>query len=239
MGKHSRLKKERQSRPHHELLKVTRYEPALYQLIAFKHLVKDKIEIKTIYYPSCGTDITIHFAFQEARIYFLDCDPKVVEALKRQGYKATIGRVEETQIREKVDLVFMHNPQTTSIAPTDSLRVDGYLVCNNFHGTASILRKQPSRFWPVAVIKVPRANQPPKVLINHPPEIWEECVDDDEFAALYPGYFPLIKAETDEENRRRRIHQLSPLSVLDYQEWRYKYRQLKDWSSFFVFRKVY
>ncbi|MBM3227936.1 hypothetical protein FJZ27_03700 [Candidatus Peribacteria bacterium] len=149
---------------------------------------------QSILYPCCGTDVTPSSVFPEAKVTYVDVDQNAIGALKSEGYQAFCARVpsgrsEKDSLSQheaplftpetNPDLLILLNPQ---ISPNDVIswvRDRGYVICNNYHGTADEMSVQ-GAFSPIARF-----------------DISNDSIDDGSLA----GYFTLLS--TDEEYRAR------------------------------------
>lgn len=107
----------------------------------FKEYFNPKSDI--IYYPCSGSDISISKSFPGSKIIFLDQMDVVVDALKREGFEAIEGSAQDFKLETKADILLFYNPQ---IPPSEvmlaNLSQKGYLLCNDYHQTASLIKKR-------------------------------------------------------------------------------------------------
>lgn len=93
--------------------------------------------INLVYYPCSGPDISPSEAFPESRVIYVDTDPKAVKALKTKGYEVYQQSALKYELKPKADLVLLNNPAIKPFHPAKQLTESGYLVCNDYHKTAS------------------------------------------------------------------------------------------------------
>ncbi|HEY4512298.1 MAG TPA: hypothetical protein VJH63_01405 [Candidatus Paceibacterota bacterium] len=107
------------------------------ELMAFKQ--KFGSGLKLIYYPCCGTDVSVSQAFPESRIIYVDQNEEVVTSLKEAGFEAYDTDVREFKIGEQADMVLIMNPQVPAGELLLQLKEKGYVICNNYHHSAKEL----------------------------------------------------------------------------------------------------
>lgn len=118
--------------------KLEIYENTVRDLTAFKEHFNPKSDI--IYYPSCGLDVSISKAFPNSKIIYLDGNKLLIDTLKKEGYEAYEGLSQEFNLEEKADILVLINPMHNDPKTLDNLKEGGFVVCNDYHGTASSLK---------------------------------------------------------------------------------------------------
>jgi len=133
----------------------------------------------SIYYPCCGQDVSISKAFPESDIVFLDMNHSVVEALRKEKHSAVEAPVEEYQLEKKADILLLLNPQ---VAPSkeiiDNLRDAGYVLCNNYHSTATFFKNE--KDFKISGVIGMRGKSEPFLDTEKLSEYWEEIETDEE-----------------------------------------------------------
>ncbi len=96
-----------------------------------------------IYYPCSGPDISITKSFPESKIVFLDQMEESIAALRQTGFEAVRESAQNFKLETKADILLLYNPQ---IEPSEvmlgNLNEKGYLLCNNYHETASLIKER-------------------------------------------------------------------------------------------------
>ncbi len=142
----------------------------------FKEYFHPKSDV--VYYPSCGIDVSIAHAFPESKIIFVDTDDDVIRSLKKAGYEARQVSSQEFIPETPVDILLLLNPATSPNKPIEVVIENGYVLCNDYHATASELRSHEE----LKLVAMVRKNDEGKLFIDTEPEgYWEEIDTDEEF----------------------------------------------------------
>ncbi len=96
------------------------------------------VTVRVVYYPGCGDDDAPTHMFPDARVIYLDIDPKVVSNMVERGYEAYESDVENFTLPELADVIFARNSPLPS-RPLDCLNTPGFVVCNNWWEVATRL----------------------------------------------------------------------------------------------------
>ncbi|MFA6397907.1 MAG: hypothetical protein WDK96_03655 [Candidatus Paceibacterota bacterium] len=118
--------------------KLEIYEDTIRDLTAFKENFNPKSDI--IYYPSCGLDVSISKVFPDSKIIYLDGNKLLIDILKKEEYEAHEGLSQEFDLKEKADILILINPMNNTLKTLDNLKEGGFVVCDDYHGTASSLK---------------------------------------------------------------------------------------------------
>jgi hypothetical protein len=153
-----------------------------------------------IYYPSSGIDASIAKAFPESRIVFLDIEESVVESLKKAGYEAVQASSQEFVPDKPVDVLLLLNPATNPEKPVATVAEGGYVLCNDYHGTASQLRDDQALKL-VAMIREGKGGE--KLIDMEPEDYWREIETDEEFKNA-----PFSWGAVDYENAKLALEKL-------------------------------
>jgi hypothetical protein len=115
-------------------------------------------DIKTIYYPCCGNDVTPSSAFPDAKVTYLEIDPKIVDVLKDAQFDAVVGDAATFRLEALADAVVVMNPGGIPLEAfdtfLDNIRSGGYVLCNNWPGpgAAEVFSKK-STVKPLGMIR--------------------------------------------------------------------------------------
>jgi len=94
-----------------------------------------------IYYPCSGPDISITKSFPESKIIFLDQHEETIKALRKAGFEAVKESAQDFELKVKADIMLLYNPQIPPAGTMiENLNQKGYLLCNDYHGTASLVK---------------------------------------------------------------------------------------------------
>ena len=112
------------------------------QLVKKYSLFKEKLKPKSdiIYYPCPGEDISPSVAFPNSKIIYVDTLKNITERMKEKGLNA----YNDSALKfnpGNVDILIMINPMISPDIPSSHLANEGYILCNNYHGTASNLKE--------------------------------------------------------------------------------------------------
>lgn len=97
----------------------------------------------TVYHPCSAEDDSPSIAFPKSRIIYVETDTAAVTALKKAGHEAHLASAEEFN-PGKVDVLILLNPVISPDYPVQFVAQGGYVLCNDYHDTASDLRKKPN-----------------------------------------------------------------------------------------------
>lgn len=170
--------------------------------VLFKETVQPKADL--VYHPSCGHDVSPSFAFPDSRVVYADIDEKSIMAIKQAGFEAHCVSALEYDPGQ-VDILIMLNPAIPPTVPASHLAEGGFVLCNNYHDTASSL-KNDDQFEFCAIIK-PGSDE--KIIYDTEDldDCWREVETDEEFkkapftwgGASYLFAAPVVKAVTGKE----------------------------------------
>jgi hypothetical protein len=110
--------------------------------VAKYSLFKEKFNPKAdiVYHPCGGADVSPSEVFPESRVVYADIHTQSVDALKKVGVEA-----HETSALEfnpgDVDILIMLNPQIRPEFPASFVLPNGFVLCNDYHLTASLLKE--------------------------------------------------------------------------------------------------
>lgn len=163
-------------------------------LVAKYSLFKEELDPKTdvVYHPCGSNDVSPSIAFPDSRVIYADIDEKAVEALKRGGYEAHAASALEFDPGE-VNILIMLNPAISPNIPSSYVVGGGFVLCNDYHQTASILR-QDNQYQLQAMIRV----LPDGKLIfdkDNLEDCWQEIDSDEEFKNV-PFSWGVVNYET-------------------------------------------
>ena len=111
-------------------------------LVAKYSLFGEKLSPKAdvVYHPCGANDVSPSAAFPHSRVIYVEISKKSVEALKRGGFEA-----HEVSALEfdpgAVDILVLLNPQISPKTPSSHVVRGGYVLCNDYHGTATELNR--------------------------------------------------------------------------------------------------
>src|ERR1035437_2277782 len=98
---------------------------------------------KSVVYHPCGSDdVSPSVAFPNSRVIYVEQDEQAVVALQKGGFEAHHASALEYDPSD-VDILIMLNPQISPTIPASHVKESGYVVCNDYHATATALRTNP------------------------------------------------------------------------------------------------
>lgn len=111
-------------------------------LVAKYSLFRKELNPKcdVVYHPCGAKDVSSSVAFPDSRVIYVDIDEKAIEALKRGGFEAHAASALEFNPGD-VDILIMLNPEISPDVPGPHVVEGGYVLCNDYHATASSLRQ--------------------------------------------------------------------------------------------------
>jgi len=172
-------------------------------LVAKYSLFREELNPKddVVYHPCGANDVSPSFAFPDSRVIYVDIDKKSVEALKRGGFEARVASALEYDPGD-VDILIMLNPSISPDIPSSHVVENGFILSNDYLGTASSLHKN-NQFQLRAMIREAKNGE----LIADTESLedyWKEIDTEEEFknapfdwgAANYEMAVPVVEAIT-------------------------------------------
>lgn len=104
----------------------------------FRERFKPKADV--VYHPCGSNDVSPSVAFPDSRVIYVDIDDKSVEALKKGGFEAHAASALEFDPGD-VDILIMKNPAIPPDVPSSHVIENGFVLCNDYHETASSLHR--------------------------------------------------------------------------------------------------
>ncbi len=142
----------------------------------FINILKPKMDV--VYYPCSNNDITPSTSFPNNHIIYVDIDKNVVDSLKSSGYDAIQASATEYN-PGPVDILIMLNPVISPQVPISHIAENGYVICNDYHHTATELRENPE-FQMKSVIKNTRSGDIEFDMENFD-DYWKEVDTEEDF----------------------------------------------------------
>lgn len=125
--------------------------------------IAKKFQIPTsavVYYPCCGSDDLPASGFPGRRFIFADANEDCVSGLRQKGFEAHVEDVTKFQpVRDGVDVLVLQNPVLCAYEFVDRVKPGGFIICNNYHGSAGMLAREDSMEL-AAVVHSPRESSP-------------------------------------------------------------------------------
>lgn len=167
------------------------------RVMAFK-FISNELQIKpnTVYYPGCAVDVSPVEGFSESKVIFADKDEKSIEALKKAGHDAVCADATNYVLENKIDLLVLINPGVAPDGPAANLKDRGYIVCNDYFGTATDLKNN-SEFTLVGVADINQKEQGVSFEKERAGLYWETINTDEEFLKKNPVLFEMCKKLVD------------------------------------------
>ncbi len=136
-------------------------------------------EVNLVYYPSCGIDISPSTAFKNSHVVYVDLDKNCVTALRQKGFDAREEDAKTFQPNEPIDILILLNPGGTGEEPAKHVANDGYVLCNDYHQTATHLNDNLD-FIVVGVVSKSKDDDEQLLVTDHLEQYWEEVQSDEE-----------------------------------------------------------
>lgn len=130
-----------------------------------------------VYYPACGYDRSPSGAWPASRVIYADIDRRAIAALQKANLKAVRADA-LTYDPGPVDILVMLNPAIHPRVPSEFVQPGGLVICNDYHGTATELRKL-SGFELLGLV---RTDERRRVVFDRtqPEQYWDEVQTDEE-----------------------------------------------------------
>lgn len=164
----------------------------------FRERLKPRADV--VYHPGGANDISPSVAFPDSRVVYVDIDDKSVEALRSGGFEAHTASALEFDPGD-VDILIMLNPTIPPDVPSSHVVENGFVLSNDYHGTASSLHRN-EHYQLRAMVRTSRGE-----LIwdaESLEDYWKEIDTEEEFknapfdwgAANYAMAVPVVEAVT-------------------------------------------
>lgn len=175
---------------------------------------------KTVYYPCCHVDVTPSSVFPDARVIYVDTLEPIVQMLRANHFEAHHSDAQVFDPGMLVDVLVMLNPQTTPDAPANHVRHGGYMVCNNYHGTATHMRKRTDYQLVGTVLSL--GDEALQWDVGCPEEYWAPVSTDEDLFERDPGNFItrfVDKYLPGDAPIMERYHALAARVPIEMQKW--------------------
>ncbi len=154
-----------------------------------------------VYHPCGANDCSPSAAFPDSKVVYVELDEQSVRALQEEGFEAHHASALEYDPGD-VNILIMLNPQIPPTVPAAHVIEGGYVVCNDYHATATTMRNNPD-FQLRGLIRVSK-DRGLLYDTDHPEEYWEEIDTEEKFinapfdwcAANYTGAVQVVEALT-------------------------------------------
>lgn len=169
------------------------------RLVASYKLFRESFQpqLATIYYPSCGFDISATKAFPDSRIIYVDKDGKAIRALKKLGLEAYCADVHKFALEGSVDAVILQNQAVKIDTPVSKSRIGGFVLCNDYHSAATDLRKK-GNFRLVGIVREDTGSKMLFVDKESLDDYWKPVETEEEFRNALPGFHSASYKEAGE-----------------------------------------
>lgn len=160
-----------------------------------------KPEAHIVYHPCSANDVSPSFAFADSRVIYVDIDDKYVKALEKGGFEAHAASALEFD-PGNVDILIILNPTIPPDVPSSHVVENGFVLCNDYHGTASSLRRN-EQYQLCAIVRVSKGSE---LMLDteNLEDYWKEIDTEEEFqsapfdwgAATYAMAVSVVEAIT-------------------------------------------
>lgn len=144
----------------------------------FQQATGAKVDI--VYHPCSAIDNSPSVAFPNSRVIYVELDNDSVEALKKAGLEAYNASALEYDPGD-VDVLILLNPAISPDVPSQYVVPGGFIIGNDYHKTASKLRKKPE--WELKGVIVPISEGELKFDREDLEDYWQKVETDDEWKA--------------------------------------------------------
>ncbi len=165
----------------------------------FRENFKPKADV--VYHPCGANDVSPSVVFPDSKVIYVDVDQKSVEALQKGGFEAHAASALEFD-PGKVDILIMLNPQITPDIPASHVIENGFVLSNDYHGTATTLHRN-EQYQIRAMIRVSKDGE---LILDaeNLEDCWKEIDTEEEFknapfnwgAANYQMAAPIVEIVT-------------------------------------------
>jgi len=141
-----------------------------------------------VFYPSCDLDVSPSMAFPDSRVIYVDINTEAIKKLRAAGYEAYRASATEELSDppiaafspQNVDILILLNPAINPEIPLETIPEKGYVLCNDYHSTASAIHDD-KNFQLAGLIRREPKTKELVVDTDHPEEYWKEIDTDEEF----------------------------------------------------------
>ncbi len=161
-------------------------------LVTTYKVFQDTLHPKTdlVYYPACNVDISPSKGFPNSRVIYVDINNEAVAALKKAGLEAYNQSALEYKPDNPVDVLILQNPSISHDVPSQHVAQGGYVLCNDYHRTATDLRGDKD-FELVGIIKK-QGDRDYILDQDNPDDYWKQVDSDEELQRIDPYSYKQI-----------------------------------------------
>jgi hypothetical protein len=192
------------------------HESALHQL----EILEAKLHLShcpKVCYPCSGLDITPSMVFVNSEVTYVDYREEAVRSLVDGGFDAHKSMAEDFHL-EGVELLLLINPQASpdEIA-SNCLETGGYVVCNNWHLTASWFKNHPDQY--AYLMAIDWLDGCTRIVTDQDSlgRCWSTLADEKELEETYPEFYKDLQGTVESYNQfLEMIGQERRMTVLGY-----------------------
>lgn len=128
------------------------FKPEITQMLveSYRAFQKEISDPESVFYPCCGIDASPSQVFRN--VTYLDLDKNCIDVLRKEGLNAIQGDIKNYSPKEMHDLLLLMNPTHAGLSALPHVINGGFIIANNYHGTASWLSEHSNDYQLVASI---------------------------------------------------------------------------------------
>lgn len=148
---------------------------------------------KVVYYPCSAYDASPTAAFPDSRVVFAEKDKASIGALQAKGNEVHETDANTFELDQPADVVILLNPALEPEGPLKNLREQGYVLCNDYHKTATKL-KENKDYELVAMIRKHEGKE--QIFDTVDFDLYWQTVDsDEELQRISPSMYDMAKRD--------------------------------------------
>ncbi|HAU40038.1 MAG: hypothetical protein UV80_C0005G0046 [Candidatus Peregrinibacteria bacterium GW2011_GWF2_43_17] len=136
-------------------------------------------DYRVVYSPCCAYNVSPSMSFPNSRVVYVDLDQKAMATLGTAGYEAHCEDAIRFSPNEPIDVAIILNPSVRGADLVRNLKPGGYVLCNDYHGTATGFRDD-TEFEFVGII-IPTRDHQYVADRENLEECWQEVATEEEF----------------------------------------------------------
>lgn len=173
-------------------------------LVAKYSLFKEKVNPKAdvVYHPCGANDVSPSVAFPDSRVIYVDLNEQHMNSLQNSGYEAHVDSALEFDPGD-VDILIMLNPQIPPDVPSSYVVQNGFVLSNDYHGTASKLHEN-DQYKFSGIIRKNEKNEKEELIFDteNLEDCWYEVDTEEEFKnapfSWGPVYYEIAESIVEE-----------------------------------------
>lgn len=171
-------------------------------IVAYECFKREFYNPQSVLFTSCGFDASPAKVFNKVTFVDLEKGNKgCIALLRKKGYQAFKEDIREYKPREQHDLLLIQNPSAPVEWAIPHLKREGYIIANNYHGSASWLHNQSSQFDFISAIEMDTGRLKSRKfqarMVEDLTGYFEPVRNEQELKEWRPAYYKILQQEIE------------------------------------------